>query len=170
MKNYIILLISFLAVFSSNAHEYHFAFAEVEYNWQSNKIEASISVSTHDFEHELSEAGMTINHLEAYANDKLMQISISDKVLENFKVSSGAIECEFEFIGYEVLNSGMTYFYFESQVIELMSPITFQFDLMMDKNEEQQNKLIFINKSEKTAIAFLRNERIHKLKLDATEQ
>lgn len=164
-----LFIISFFTVVSSFAHQYHFAFAEAEYNWETSRIEASVSVSTHDFEHELSETGMQVNHLESYANDKMMQLSLSDKVLENFKIQMGAVACEFRFIGYEVLNSGMTYFYFESQIIPFDNNLIVQFDLMMNHNKEQQNKLSFINNSEKISVSFLQNERTQKIKLETTK-
>lgn len=161
-----LLIITFFSVASSFAHQYHFAFAEAEYNWETSRIEASVSVSTHDFEHELTETGMQVNHLETYANDKMMQLALSDKVLENFKIQMGQVECEFRFIGFEVLNSGMTYFYFESQPIEFNVELIFQFDTMMDHNKDQQNKLTFINHTDKISVSFLQNGRIQNIKLE----
>lgn len=170
MKLFSLLSLILMLGLNSQAHEYHFAFAEAEYNWHTNTIQVTISVSSHDFEHTLSEDGMTINHLESYSNDKMMQLSLSDKVLEHFKIDMGENHCLFAFQGFEVLNTGMTNFYYESQPIKFQSEITAVFDIMIDHNKEQQNKLTFINSKEKVTVAFMYNQMKQSFKLETTEE
>lgn len=167
----LILVVSIISLGSSiQAHEYHFAFAEAEYSWQSNTIQVSISLSTNDFEHTLTDEGMEINHLESYSKDKMMQLSLSDKVLEHFKINMGETHCLFAFIGFEVLNTGITNFYYESQPIEFEPKITAVFDLMIQSNHEQQNKLTFINGKEKITVPFIFNQTKQSFKLETTEE
>lgn len=171
MKLFTLLSFIFLLGFTNlQAHEYHFAFAEAEYNWQTNTIQVTISVSSHDFEHTLSEQGMAVNHLESYSNDKMMQLSLSDEVLKHFKIDMGKDHCLFAFQGFEVLNTGMTNFYYESQPIQFQSEIKAVFDIMIDYNQEQQNKLTFINDKEKVTVAFLFNQKQQLFKLETTKE
>ena len=170
MKLFTLLVFTICLATTFHAHEYHFAFAEAEYNWRSNTIQVSISISTHDFEHTLSEDGMTINHLESYTNDKLMQLSLSDNVLEHFKIDMGDKHCLFAFIGFEVLNTGMTNFYYESQPIEFNPNVEAEFDIMIQNNHEQQNKLTFINSKEKVTVPFIYGQTKQSFKLVTTEE
>lgn len=153
--------------YSAKAHEYHFAFAEAEYNTETKTVQATISVSTRDFEHALSHEGITIQALEKYADNELMQFSLAQRILEHFKMSIGNTNCSFNYIGYEVLTNGNTNFYFESQEIEATNEISVVFDLMMEHNPKQQNKLNFIYLTEKRAIEFLPNDPIRTFKLES---
>ncbi len=170
MKLFTLLILFASTGFNIQAHEYHFAFAEAEYNWQSNTIQVTISVSTHDFEHTLSENGMTVNHLESYADDKLMQLSLSDEVLKHFKINMGDKHCLFAFLGYEVLNTGMTNFYYESQPLTFSQDVTAVFDIMIENNKEQQNKLTFINDKEKITVPFMFNALSQSFKFETTKE
>ena len=159
MKKFLSLVFSLLTVLIANAHEYHFAFAEAEYNLESKTVQATVTVSTHDFEHTLIDLGMDIQHLESYRGNTLMEIAISDQILEHFTIQVGQEQCRFRLAGYEVLHSGMTNFYFESEPLPFSPEVHVRFDLMMDANPEQQNKLTFIYGSQKRTVPFLFNER-----------
>lgn len=152
------------------AHEYHFAFAEVAYNSTTKTVQATISLSAHDFEHDLFENGTSINHLESYVGNKLMELSLSQEILKHFKMQLGNETCVFTIIGFEVLNTGIANFYFESQVMELQPTVDVLFDLMMDGNSKQQNKLTFITPFEKLTAEFLFNARTQQLTLSKLEE
>jgi len=142
------------------AHEYHFAFAEASYNVNTKTMQVTVSISAHDFEHDLFESGTSIEHLESYVGNQLMEQSLSQEILKHFKMKIGNEDCVFNIAGFEVLNTGIANFYFESQVIEFQSSIEVFFDLMMDRNSKQQNKLTFITPLEKLTTEFLFNARI----------
>lgn len=159
MKTFLSLTFLVLTTFLVRAHDYHFAFAEVAYNTSTQTVQTTIIVSTHDFEHSMYEEGVDIGHLENCQGNKLLEISISDELLAHFTIQMGEQNCVFRLMGFEVLNSGMTHFYFESERIDWADNATVTFDLMMDHNPEQQNKLTWIVESKKISIPFLYNER-----------
>ena len=163
MKTFLRLACFLLTVFSVSAHEYHFAFAESEYNTETQTIQTTITVSTHDFEHTLIDQGMDIGHLESYHGHKLMELALADELLAHFTMQLGDQSCGFKLLGYEVLNSGMTHFYFESEPLTFHPEITVRFDLMMDANPEQQNKLTFIYRDQKKTVPFLFNNRTQQI-------
>lgn len=161
----------FLILFStiSNvlfAHETHFAFAEVEYNWDRQRVEASIRFSTRDFEHSLAENNIPIKHLEYYTQDSLTQFFIADKILQGFELIIGKEKCHFNYLGYDVANNGQTTVFFESDNIAFAESFYFTFDLMMNENSEQQNKLTLIVKDTKNTCEFTQNNRTNLIRMD----
>jgi hypothetical protein len=147
----------FITVFTigiAQAHDYYFAFAEMEFNKTTNQYELSLSVSTHDMEHWLNDHQVTIKELEDHTKDSLIQSQISTLLLEGFVVTANE-DVVFHMIGYEVLETGMTNFYFTSEESKLISPLHIVFNLMMEDYPLQQNKLTFIHDGLKTTIPFM---------------
>jgi len=166
MKFFLSSFIILASCFTLSGHEYHFAFAEAAFNAQTETIQATITFSTRDFEHSLEHDGMSIEPLEKYENDKMMQLFLADELLKHFQMYVGEKQCQFGYVGYEVLNNGTTNFYFESQKIEITSDINVHFDLMMDHNPKQQNKLNFIYLTKNKSIEFLSNQPTQVIKLE----
>jgi hypothetical protein len=162
----IILLISFISLsFGAAAHEYFFAFAEVNHNDKSGKLEATVISSAHETEDALNIIGITIKELEDHYNDSVMIQKLEAFINEGFSMQFGDVKAQFELIGYEVNTKGMVQFYLVSQFITLTDSYTASFDLLMDQFPDQQNKLLFNSgKKEQTAV-FLPNKRSEIIKL-----
>ena len=167
-------LLAFLLITSftriSYGHEYYFAFAEAQYNNTSQKIELSLSVSTHDIEHYLINKNIKIKELEDYQNDTVMQKVISDQLLNGLTFTINNSIIKFNNIGYQVNKNGLTDFFFESEVVKLSNEINVKFDLMMDQYKDQQNKLTFIYNLIKHTYPFTQINREQIIHLDANEK
>jgi hypothetical protein len=145
------------STFTVSAHEYFFAFAEVEYKKTSGVIEATLIVTTHDFEKWLDNKGWSGKDLISSADDSLSIQFIEDEINKHFQISSDIHDLiGMNLIGYENQLIGTTQFYLTAEV-EPVQLFNFKFDLMMDLFPEQQNKLNFINKEReiKTTLEFL---------------
>lgn len=141
------------------AHEHFFSFAEMEYNSTTSKFETSIIATTHDIEHFLIEKGYKIKELEDYySNDSVKEI-IENELLKGFKVSIGNKKINFKLKGYEVKNTGETYFYFESDKVDKIADLHVVFDLLMEHDKRQQNKLTYIFQNKKTAYSFTTSKK-----------
>jgi len=84
----------------------------------------------------------------------------------HFSISTGSRECEFKLIGHEVHNNGSANFYFESKAVELGATIDFQFDLLMDQFQEQQNKITLYYRNKNYTFPFRYNQRKQTFKLE----
>jgi hypothetical protein len=139
------------------AHDYFFAFAELEYKKSTGIVEATLIVTTHDFEHYLHQQGWSAKDLISSQNDSLSACFIQNEINKHFHISTNIHDSlNMQLIGFETKLIGTTQFYLTTQ-IEPIQSIDFKFDLLMDVFPEQQNKLNFICKESdmKTTLEFL---------------
>lgn len=166
MKKVSLLIVSMLFAMISFSHEYYFAFAEMEYNSDSKKLELTLIVSTHDVEHWLQNKGVKVKELEDHTKDNVLQKEFETKLLSGYAVIYENANVSLKLIGYEVLDNGLTHFYFTSDSFDLKNQFTVKFDLLMDDFPEQQNKLTFIYKGKKQTVPFLQTTREQTIKLE----
>ena len=79
-------------------------------------------------------------------------------------MNEGKVNLDFEIDGIEVMNNGITNFYFRSAPVpKELKALKIRFDLMMDSYPKQQNK-ITLRKEKETYIAlFTNNSRVDKI-------
>lgn len=158
MKSLLLFLLLSLSS-STFAHEYFFAFVELDFNDEKKVFEATLTASAHDLEDVLNEVGIPIKELEDHYTDKEMIQKIESFILKHFEVNSNG-NVTFKLIGFEVNKQGLVNFYFSSTPTELPSKeLTVKFDFLMDQLEQQQNKLTFLTEPEAKTIVFLQNSR-----------
>lgn len=158
MKSLLLFLLLSLSS-STFAHEYFFAFVELDFNEEKKVFEATLTASAHDVEDVLNEVGIPIKELEDHYIDKEMIQKLESFILKHFEVNSNG-NVTFKLIGFEVNKQGLVNFYFSSTPTELPSKeLTVKFDFLMDQLEQQQNKLTFLTKPEAKTIVFLQNSR-----------
>ncbi len=163
------LLFLFISIASCTyAHDYFFAFAEVEYNDVSQRIEATLIVSTHDLESALRREHpsfqSSFNDISTITKENKANKIIEQYLLEHFKISSNS-NCSLTMIGFEVQLNGLTNFYFESSPFQLEKKIVFTFDLLMNQFELQQNKVTFLYQGKTYTRPFLKEETVQIINL-----
>lgn len=160
------LLLAFILSTSalSYSHDYFFAFAEVEYNDISKKLEATLTASTHDLEGAIRETEKTLNNIESIDKGSDDFKALERYLLMHFKIS-GEQESNLKLIGFEVLMSGVTNFFFESSQMDLIDSLNIQFDLLMKQHQEQQNKITFYYRNKTYTRPFLYDVRNQEIKL-----
>jgi len=155
-------LFTFLAVFllslSSLGHEYFFGFSELEYNEITQKLEATIIVSTHELERALAISAVNSGDLAKLKVDSPQQKAVKNYLMNHFVVEANET-IKFNLIGSEVFLNGTTNFYFESESIELKRELNITFDLLMDVFKQQQNKITLTCRNKKYTRTFLYTER-----------
>jgi len=168
MKAIFTFLFVSLICTSAGAHDYFFAFAEVEYNLTTGKFEGTITVTTHDFENSMN--GIRSKELPALETLKISDSLFSvyrNELKKKFKLNIQGATLPLEIVGHQVYMVGTTEFYFESDEVEFNSDFTCTFDLMMNSYQEQQNKLTFIYGSNKETYTFFYNKRSNTIKLES---
>lgn len=144
----------------SHAHESFFAFAEVEYDDLNGRIEATISMTSHDLEKYLQERNFITKGLSVSLEDSVNQELISLEILRHFYFTSlnnapNNENVNFKLEGYEIYLNGKIDFYFSAEIQHTLSIFKLTFDLLMDEFPEQQNKLLFIYRNKKRDYIFL---------------
>ena len=160
------LLLAFIISTSalSYSHDYFFAFAEVEYNDISKRLEATLTASTHDLEGAIRETKTTLSNIESIDKGSEDFKTLEEYLLRHFKISSTQ-ESNLKLIGFEVLMSGVTNFFFESNQMDLKDTLDISFDLLMLQHQEQQNKITFYYRNNTYTRPFLYDVRKQKIKL-----
>ena len=160
------LLLAFILITSalSYSHDYFFAFAEVEYNDISKKLEATLTASTHDVESATREIKKSLNNIESIDKGSDDFKTLEGFLLSHFKIS-GDQESNLKLIGFEVLMNGVTNFFFESSQMDLKDTLNIYFDLLMQEHQEQQNKITFYYRNKTYTRPFLYDVRKQEIKL-----
>ena len=138
----------------------------MEYNETSKELELTLSVTTDDFEHYLRAEGLSVTSLELDLKGELFLGTVTNELLDGFQVKQSQGTVIFDLIGFEVTNKGVSNFYFKSRKIEKADYYSISFDLMMDYNPEQQNKLTLIYKHHSTGVSFLYDQRNKNIMLE----
>lgn len=149
-----LLLIVFIVAMPlvSQAHDYFFSFVEMEYNAVSQRIEATLTVTTHDFERALEENGTPIGNMASISKE---EIEIIEKYVNaHFTVKSGDQKSVLKFMGNEVSMDGTSNWYFESESIDFQEELSIRYDLLMDDFPEQQNKVTLYHMGQTYTAAF----------------
>lgn len=157
MKFFIQIIFCILLSSSASAHAFYFAYAEVEYNEISQKLEATIECTSHDLEKALStNVGFRID--DGISESEVIEIEEYVNATLSIK-SIGEEKSRFNYIGMELSLNGVLYLYFESERIVLDNTPKVLFSFLMDSLPEQQNKLTFIRNGKQVTLAFLKHEQ-----------
>ena len=165
MKRLLFLFLLVFLSFHSSAHEYFFAFAEVNYDAKESVIEATIISSAHETEDALNILGIEIKELEDHYKDSVMISQLESFVNNGFSMIEKDTKVQFKLIGFEVDNRGMVNFYLKSEKVNPPTEYLVSFDLLMDQFPEQQNKVLFTYHNKTTTAVFLPGKRSEIIKL-----
>jgi hypothetical protein len=174
MKSFLQLLIisSCLLVSSTSwGHQYFFAFAEIEYNEMAEKFEGSVVATTHDFEFALMKSHGLQTKLE-----KIEMNSSDVKIMEDYlnkfltllygcSLDSNAIDAycsaNWRIESFQIMKNGTIELYFSAPAKHVYTLIQVDFRFLMDAFPEQQNKLTFIYREDRTTQSFTKTQATH---------
>lgn len=146
----------------SFGHDYYFAFAEVEYEEMNSSIEATIRISTHDFEKTLRDKKLITKELSLIEQDSAILVILEKEIESHFWINPGSSNgrnLDLHLDGFEILKTGVVEFYLSANVQDPVKQFEVGFDILMDELPLQQNKLTFINRNKKMNYVFLPNKR-----------
>ncbi len=155
---HIIVVLFFLVTSATNAHEYFFAFAEVEFDEYNARVEATLIMTAHDFESYLKKEKIITKELSFYKNDSIVMKRVENEISNHFSINSSSVG-SFTLEGFEIELTGMVHVFLTAPIFSPLAGLDIQFDLLMDEFKEQQNKLTFIYRDQKTTYVYLQNKR-----------
>jgi hypothetical protein len=168
MKTLLVILAIAATPLVSQAHEYFFSFAEMEYNDISQRVEMTLIVTTHDFERALEKKGQKIENIRSLSVTE--KEAIESYVNRHFNVSSGEEKSTLSFVGNEISMDGTSNWYFESEPIAFLETIKVYYDMLMEVFPTQQNKLTLYYKGESYTAAFTSMHKTKQLYFENKEQ
>lgn len=166
MKTALFLLLFATLSFAGNAHEYFFAFAEIDYNPASSCFEITLEGSAHDVEDVLNETGITIGELEDHYTDSVMLRQIEGFISNGLVLSSGGKTAQLHLEGMEVQPNGLVHFYLKTDPITFNGTLDLQFDWLMDALPKQQNKASVRYEHQTHTAVFLPHQRRTSIKFN----
>ena len=161
-----------------SAHAFYFAFAEINYNDFTGTVEATIIASAHDVETVFKEQGIISKSLDYAKQNKKEYYAINDDLNKHFSLFSlndksdsnsvldGYSQNNLVLDGFEVLLNGNIQFYLSTKITTPPKDFKIKFDFLMDKYQEQQNKLTFRFHDKKLTYNYLTTNKIQAIKLD----
>lgn len=152
MKNSLLILLLLLSPLFASAHAFYFGFAEVEYNPVSQKLEVTLTVTTHDLERAFEENGKKIANTASLTKDEIEMIE--KYVNEHLSFIGSNNKSALSLVGNEVFLDGTSNFYFESEQFICSDFLVVHFDVLMETYPEQQNKLTFYFEDKTYTAAF----------------
>jgi hypothetical protein len=161
MRFLLVVLLGFSSL--ARAHDYYFAFAEVDYNELTEEMHATVIVSTHDLEYMLRSKGILSKDLASYSDNKEAINTIQFEIQKGFGFRFSGEQKALEFEGMELLLTGNTQFYFSLKQIKSLERVSVKFDFMMDVFAEQQNKMTLIYRNSKTTFVFFTSQKEQEL-------
>jgi hypothetical protein len=178
MARLILFLFFFLVSQTTFAHNYFFAFAEVEYNELNETFEATIIAAAHDVETVFIENGVISKSLDYAKKNKKEYYAINEDLNKQFSIfisssKSELIEDETHYAqielildGFEVLLNGNVQFYLSAKLKSPPTKIKIKFDLLMERFPDQQNKLTFRFRDKKLTYNYLTTVNTHDIILN----
>jgi hypothetical protein len=149
------------------AHEYYFAFAEMEWKSSTSELETTLITTTHDFENHLIEKGLITKKINECSSDTIALKAIEKELNNYLKLQYNSKDfAHFELIGLATNLIGTTQFYLHSALPNKPDFFELTFDLLMDRHPDQQNKLTLIHEDSNNTFLFLPNSRTQKIMLD----
>ena len=135
MRNYlafVVVVLSFL-MNNLNAHEYHFSFAEVEFNNKCQCLQVSISVAAHDIEFALKKKGLLNGSIERDITENGISSDFKKEFLGHFIINIDNKDIELSIDGYEFTDDGLLYIYMSSKTINITnsSVLQFKYDILI---------------------------------------
>jgi hypothetical protein len=157
----------------SYAHEFFFAFAEVEYNEVNGRFEVSITATTHDLDKQLRAVDAQFKGLQQASGDSLSYALVESELNKHFSFSflqensimDGTNAFYFQLDGIETQLNGTVVLYLSAASRTVNDKMEVTFDLLMEQFPEQQNKLTFIYRGKKSTLVFLPNQRTQLIEL-----
>lgn len=166
MFKFIFLLVLTLSAFRANAHQYFFAFAELEYNAIQEKFEGTLIFSAHDLEDVLMEKGIVNAKFDKVLHDSTTIASIGQELFRNFHLTHKTQKVTLIPVDFRITENGLLEFYFSSTKVQITEAIDVEFSNLMDEFPQQQNKITFIYHGKKQTVAFLNDKRKQKLTIE----
>lgn len=162
----IVLMLSVSGV--SKAHDFFFAFAEMELNEVNSRFEITLTATTHDVERALIHNGLIREDVKWNSTDSVFSGLLEKEINRQFSISFDGIDQKSHLIleGVENELTGTTRFYL-SCPLPIIGFTTFSilFDFLMDTFPEQQNKLTFIYREQKQTVTFLPSHKTNTLSI-----
>ncbi len=166
MRQLLIVISSVFFSLSLYAHEYYFAFAELELNPFTSRLEGTVMLTKHDFERALNSLGIAVNDLSEELSDSTLQTEVEHYLNQHLTFNTENYHSAFELEGFESFLNGQLYLYLSSEAPVNPGQFSVHFDLLMETYPDQQNKITLYYKERSYTKAFIKSEETQEINLE----
>jgi hypothetical protein len=156
MKLKTLLFFVLLSIFgSSQAHEYHLAFMELEYYPSEQQFQATLKVTAHDLAYIFSKKhGKDLSMDQILKTDSLYS-ELTQFICSGFTLFQNNKAVYFKVDGHALDINGDLNFYLSSELISEPGNLSFAFPLLTNYFPDQQNKLDYLKKGRHHTLSYL---------------
>lgn len=151
--------------FNAFAHQYYFGFAEVEYNQMDERLEGTLILSAHDLEDALLKQGTITEKFDRLSHDSLTIRKIGEELFNTFHCYEQGREIRLLPVDFFLTKNGLIEFYFQSETVDLGNGLEIEFTTLMNEFPQQQNKITFIQGTQKQTAVFLQENKRRQLEI-----
>jgi len=156
MKLRIFLLTILLSGFSMlNAHEYHFAFLEMEYYPTEQQFQASLTLTAHDIAFITSKKHGHDFTIDQILRTDSLRLELEQLVLSGFTLTQNMQPLFFKVDGHDLQENGDLIFYLSSEETPRNGILQLSFPLLSNYFPDQQNKADFLKHGKHHVLTFL---------------
>ncbi len=161
----LLLFVLFSMLRAVQAHEYHFAFMELEFYPTEQQFQATLKVTAHDIAYIFSKKHATDLSVDEIINTDSLYSELTLFICAGFTLFQNNQAVYFKVDGNELTKSGDLLFYLSSEAIEYPGKLSFSFPLLTLYFPEQQNKLDYLKKGKHHTLTFLSTDYIKEIPL-----
>ena len=153
------------------AHQFYFAFGEIEYNEMAQTFEGSVVATSHDLELVLMNSFGLKTKLENFGA-KSSEVKIIEDYLNQFltlrygcSLDSNAVDAycsaTWSIESFQNMKNGTIELYFSAPAKHIYTLVQVDFRFLMDAFPDQQNKLTFIYREDRETQSFTKTQPQH---------
>lgn len=135
----LLFLLSLVICMHASGHKYYISIANMEYNFEKERIDVSLKMTAHDFEKVLRRKFETDVHIENIKDDSEIGKYCIAYLKQNFVLSSENQKAEFSYLGKEIDNREDLFFYFSFLKVKNPTSLNLISNLLFSISDDQQN-------------------------------
>lgn len=160
-------LLFLILLFSScvlRAHEFYFAFAEIQYNEESQTFQGTLKFTAHDLEDVLLDQNKLSKGISYIEDRQHVRQVLANYLFTDFKFQYNNQNLSLKILEFEIQKNGLIFIYIESEPILLeKKSLSITFCNLMDIFKLQQNKITFVAPEQKVTEVFLQDNCIKEI-------
>ncbi len=142
------------------AHDYHFAYMELEYYPTEKVFQATLKVTAHDLAYITSRKYGKDFSLDNILKIDSLRTEIETLILNGFSLFQNNQIVYFKVDGFELNDKGELSYYLSSEIVEQPDNLSFSFPLLSSYFPDQQNKVDYLKNGKYYSLTFLNSENI----------
>lgn len=155
MKSILFSILICAASFAARSHQFFISITDMSYDLENERIETTMKLTAHDFEHIIEhEFGQKV-HLEKVADSSEIGQYVKSYLASHFQVWSGDEQLTLNYVGKEITVKDDLYFYFTFPIKTEPKELTVKNTLLFEEFDQQQNIVHYTYKDQTKSVTLI---------------